>query len=139
MISMKIMSKDNKLIVYLYNELLDIDNKELLYKEIKDLFIKLIKKYHYSFFGYWKVDIYHNEIYGSFLEMEKIYDGFSVDIIDLKIRVFKNTLMKLEFDDNYFINKRVKYKNGKYYLNIKNPKDLIKYIEYGKIIYYKNS
>ena len=139
MISMKIMYCDEKIIIYLYNRKLDIDNKDMLYKEIKEIFVNLIKKKNLNFFGSFKVDIFHNEIYGSFLEINKLYDGFNISIIDLKISLFKNAFMQLEFDDNYLNDTRLKYKDGKYYLNISDANDLIKYIEYGKIIYYKNS
>ena len=136
MISMKLEVNDEKVIVYLYNELIDINNIDGLNKKIKDLFIKIMKRYNLDFFGYSKVNVYHNENYGLILEIEKIYNtDIRYNVIDIKIIVYKNVPIYLEFDDYYFVDKPKKLieYNKKYYLEINNDIDINKYIEYGKV------
>ena len=138
MISMKIEIKDKKTYIYLYKYLLDFDNIDNLNKEVKNIFIKLIKKYKLDFFGYSKVDIYENKKYGCIMEIDRIESNdFYLDIIDLKLVIHRNTPFYLEFDDYYFdsLYKNIFIQNGKYYLNINDLDNLMKYLEYGKIVY----
>ena len=139
---MKLEFQEEKIIIYLTYEKLNIDNIEKLNKDIKKLFIKLIKKYELDLYGYSKVTIYNNEYYGNVLEIEKIYNSdFNKNIIDLKVLLYKNVPMDLEFDDYNFDKKidNIIIKNGKYYLNIDKTINIIKYIEYGKVNYSNNS
>lgn len=133
---MKIECKDDKIIIYLYRYYLDLDNIEKLNKEIRNLFVKLIKTYKLKLFGYHKVHLYHNKKYGNVLEIDKIYeDEFHSEIIDLKIIIHDDTKFFIEFDDWYFKEARFNEKNGKYYLNIDNIDNLYPYLEFGKLIY----
>ena len=134
---MKIECFENKIIIYLYNEKINFDDIDILNKEIKKLIIKLIKKYHYDFFGFSKVNIYNNDLYGNILEIERIYKSeFNLDIIDLKLIVHKNKDFYLEYEDDFYFNlKEDFFKNNKYYININKLDNLLKYIELGKIIY----
>ena len=137
MISMKIECKDDKVIIYLYQYQLDFDNKDKLNREVKNIFIKLIKKYKMDFFGYSLVHIYENNKYGVIMEISSIYKNeFNVDIIDLKLIIHKNIPFYLELDD-YMFDYPVDYfvENSKYYINIKDIDNIIQYIEYGKIVY----
>ena len=136
MIDMKIKYLDNKIIVYLPGNRLTINNIEELNKEIKNIIIKLIKRYNIDFYGYSKVTIYNNEYYGNILEIEKIYQTYQ-KIIDLKIIIYRFITMYLEFDDYLFFDrpKDLIIKDGKYYLKIDKNLNLLKYIEYGKVIY----
>ena len=138
---MKIEITHDKVIVYLYIKALSINDIALLNKEIKSLFINLIERYHLNFFGSFKVSIYHNSHYGSILEIEKAYDdSFNTNLIDLKIIVYRNVSMYLEFNDFYFTNvpKQLIIKNNKYYLSVDNIDNIMKYIEYGRINYNTN-
>ena len=138
MIDMKVEFEVNKVIVYLYENSLNIDNITLLNKDIKNLFIKLIKRYNLDFFGYSKVTIYNNYKYGNVLEIEKIYyDEFNSHTIDLKVVVYRNVLMYLEFDDYCFTKKidKIICKDNKYLLNIDDIDNIMEYIEYGRINY----
>lgn len=138
---MKIESIDNKVIVYLYGETIDINNYDEMNKKIKDFFIKIMKRYNFDFFGYSKVSVYHNDNYGIILEIEKIYDMVTkYNTIDLKIIVYKNTPMYIELSDLLFIDdfKKIIVYHGKYYLEIDNGLDINKYIEYGKVRYALN-
>ena len=135
--NMKIECFENKIIIYLYKNKLCLDNIDILNKEIKNLFIKLIKICNFDFFGLSKVNIYNNDVYGNIIEIDKIYKSdFNLDIIDLKLIVHKNIDFYLEIDNNLYIDvKEDFYKNDKYYININRFDNLLKYIEYGKIIY----
>ena len=142
MIGMKIDFNNDKTIIYLYQDKLDFDNIDKLNKEIKDIFIKLIKIYHLDFFGYFKVHIYENKKYGCILEIEKKFGNeFNIDIIDLKLVIHKDSPFYLEMNDYLFDYKidNLQVINNKYYVNIDDLDNLNKYIEYGKIIYKKES
>lgn len=137
MISMKIEYQNDLLIVYLYKYIFSFNHKEELYKEIKNLFINLIKNYHLDLNGYFKVDIYENLKYGVVLEINKIY-GNSNDFIDLKIILHHNTKFYLVMDDYHFFNNHdVIIKDNKYYIDIEKIDNILKYVEFGIIKYDK--
>ena len=69
---MKVLKEDGKILIYLYGDQIDIDNLNELNDKIRKLFIKLIKRYHISLFGYNIVTIYHNSNYGLIIEIEKM-------------------------------------------------------------------
>lgn len=139
MINMKIENEDNKTIIYIHNSDININDIDSLNKKIKDIFVKISKRGNIDFFGYNKVSVYHNKNYGIILEVEKLFNSeMNYHMIDLKIIVYKNTLMYLEFDDYYdFLSKDFITVNNKYYLEINDDVDINKYIEYGKIKYKK--
>ena len=139
MINMKIECIDEKIIIYLYNDNVDINDVYALNKRIKDIFVKIMKYGNYDFFGYSRVDIYHNDSYGIILEVERIYKNeMYYHAIELKIIVHKDVPMYLEFDDySGFDLKDIVIMNGKYYLKINNKLNINKYIEFGKIKYKK--
>jgi len=137
---MKIEVVDNKIIVYLFNENINVNDILELNNKIKDIFLRIMKKSNYDFFGYNKVDVYYNENYGTVLEVERIGNNeFNYQRIDLKIVVYKNAVMFFEFDDYYFDKKpkSLVLKDGKYYLKIDNKLNVWKYIEFAKIKYKK--
>ena len=133
---MKIDFSSEKIIIYLYQYQLNTNN---LYDEIRNIIIKLIKKYKINFYGYSVVSIYNNDKYGSILEIENIYESneYNLNNIDLRINIYKNVTMYLEFDDIFFndIKKHLIVKKNKYYIDIKNIDNLLEYIEYGRIKY----
>lgn len=134
---MKIECENDKIIVYLYNDILPFDDINLLNKKIKEIFIKIIKIYHLNFFGYSIVNIYHNDYYGCILEIEKIYNSdFNTDIMDLKVIIHKNVDFFLEIDDDLYVDSSdFTINNDKYYINLSKINNIYKYIEYGKIVY----
>ncbi len=137
---MKIENVDNKIIIYLFNKTIDINNINSLNKQIKDVFIRIMKRGTHDFLGYNKVNVYHNDIYGIILEVENIYKGdVCYPTIDIKLVIYKDVPMYLEFDDYCFASKPkdLIIKNSKYYLAIDNKYIVDKYIEYGKIKYKK--
>ena len=95
---MKIEVIDNKIIVYLFNGNINVNDILELNNKIKDIFLRIMKKSNYDFFGYNKVDVYCNENYGTVLEVERIGNNeFNYQRIDLKIVVYKNAVMLFEF------------------------------------------
>lgn len=135
---MKVEFVIDKVIIYLYQYKLSINNIDILSKEIKNIFANLIKKYNVDFFGYLKVKIYNNSKYGNIIEINKIVDNsLYSNIIDLKITVYKDYPMYFEFDSYYdgILPIKTINKDGKYLININNIENILKYIEYGKINY----
>ena len=134
---MKIECVNDKIIIYLYAIDLFIDNIDNLNTQIKEIIVKIIKKYHINIFGFFKVNIYYNKEYGSILEIENIYSSeYNKDLIDLKIIIYKNVDFYLEIDDNIYLNKsNYILKNNKYYIKIDQLNNLYKYLEYGKVVY----
>lgn len=136
---MKIVCVNEKIIIYLYKENIIMDDIIILNSQIKRLFITLIKKYNLDLWGSSKVYIYHNDIYGSILEIERICsDEYNNKIIDLKLILNKNVDFYIEINDNiYIIDNNCNYvvKDNKFYININELDDVYKYIECGKIVY----
>ena len=137
---MKIEYNDGKIIVYLYQYILSFNNRELLNNEIKNLFIKLIRKYHLNLFGYNNIFIYENKLYGSVIEIDnRSVDNYYSDIIDIKMTIYNDVKFSFIFDNDELIDisNEMYHLNNHYYLDIKRKEDIYKYIEYGKIIYKK--
>lgn len=134
---MKIEFKENKTIVYLYRYHLSFDNLEKLNKEIKSIFLKLIKTYHLELMGYMKVEVYCNDIYGCVLEIESLYNELELETIDLKLVINDDCDFYFKTSDYSLLeNKKIVYYDNKnFYINIKEFNDLIKIIEFGDIIY----
>lgn len=139
MINMKIINDGEKIIIFLFNIDIDINDIDDVGKKIKNIFVKIMKRGNYDLFGYSKVNVYHNINYGVVLEVEKIYSsGSNYNLIDLKIIIYKNCLMYLEFEDDYGFELRTLMKyNNKYYLEINDKININKYIEFAKIKYKK--
>mgnify|MGYP004509390889 CR=1 FL=1 len=135
---MKIELTNEKIVVYLNNYYFNTSDKDKLIREIKNLFIKLIKIYKLSFSGIYKVNLYENKIYGSILEIIKQEELlFSRDLIDIKVSVKKNNDIYLKTSD-YFVfenYKNIYYKDNNYYLNILDTSNYLKLIEFCKIVY----
>ena len=134
---MKVKYQNNKIIIYLYNELIDVSHLDEINDKIKNIFIRLMKRYDVNFFGYSIVNVYYNKKYGIILEIVKLYDN-EYGTIDLKVILYRNVTMYLVFDDIYFDyrGKNYYYKNKKFYLNVENIDNICKYIEYSDAIYY---
>lgn len=135
---MKIELTNEKIVVYLNNYYFNTSDKDKLIREIKDLFIKLIKIYRLSFSGIYKVNLYENKIYGSILEIIKQEELlFSRDLIDIKVSVKKNNDIYLKTSDYFvFANyQNIYYKDNNYYLNILDTSNYLKLIEFCKIVY----
>ena len=137
MISMKIDVKEDKTIVYLYKYQLSFNDIEKLNKEIKNIFVKLIKVYKLDLYGYLKVYVYCNEQYGYVLEIETLYDDSDFETIDLKLVIYDNCKFYLKSNDYFLFDNvdEIYYDNDYYYVNLAYLNNLISYIEHGQIVY----
>ena len=135
---MKIEVTDEKTILYLENYYFKTKDKENLTKEIKDIFIKLIKYYKFNFSGIYEVNIFENNKYGTILEIIKKDELlFSRDLIDIKVKIKKYSHLYLKTKD-YFVFKDYKdiyYQDNNYYIDIKGIDNYLKVIESCEIIY----
>lgn len=136
---MKVVFKDNKIIVFL-NKKLDLDKVNLdIY--FKKLFLRIKNKYNLELNGYYDINVYIDNNYGSIIEIENedldYYNYFNQ--IDMEIKVNKTTFLyeiDYEYIDKELLNKSIIYKqNNKLYFKITDKSILNKIIECSKIIY----
>jgi len=136
---MKIEYIDNKLIIYLRDYFFkNYDIKELT-KDIKELFSKLLYYYKIELSGLYEVMIYDNKKYGSILEIIKKEDLFNPNVIDIKLKLFKDKDFYFKTKDYFILSSynNIYYDNNDYYININNIDDINKVIEFGNILYNK--
>ena len=136
---MKLISKDNKIIVFLYKR---INFKQInLEKYFKKLFIKFKEDYHIELNGYYSINIYIDKFYGSVIEIENedldYYNYFNQ--IDMEVKLNDNVFL-YEIDYEYLnksiINNSNIYKlKDKLYIQVKDNNILNKILEYSNIIY----
>ncbi len=133
--------EENKYLIFLNNLLIDdfdiLDEKSIR-TFLKKLFVKIMKIYKITLAGYYQVDIYYDEKIGMFIELVQLDDyGNLSSSIDLKISIdikdFYLQFKDLEFIDNYnlYIN------DDNIYIKTSNLNsyDILKLIEYAKVIY----
>lgn len=141
---MKLEKKDNLLIIYLKNKLvdnIDFTNKEELEKYFKELFIKLKEYYNIKISGYYNINVYIDRYYGVVLELEKEeIDYYSYFNNQVDMHIITEDIDFLYLIDDYFITDYLKnytlflYKNKYYILPDKNINfDYL--LENSKIIY----
>ena len=136
---MKIEYIDDKLIIYLRDYFFkNYDIKELT-KDIKELFSKLLYYYKIELSGLYEVMIYDNKKYGSILEIIKKEDLFNPNVIDIKLKLFKDKDFYFKTKDYFILSSynNIYYDNNDYYININNIDDINKVIEFGNILYNK--
>lgn len=136
---MKLISKDNKIIVFLYKR---INFKQInLENYFKKLFIKFKEDYHIELNGYYSINIYIDKFYGSVIEIENedldYYNYFNR--IDMEVKLNDNVFL-YEIDYEYLnksiINNSNIYKlKDKLYIQVKDNNILNKILEYSNIIY----
>ena len=138
MIDMKITYTDEKIIIYLYHLVLNVDDDKILYQEIKKIIVQLIKNKNIDLRGFNIINLYHNKNYGCILEIDNNnLLHLPLDIIDIKLKVNKNHVFYLEFDDYIFdkeIDNILLYHNN-YYLKLDMMNNWLNYLEHGKIVY----
>lgn len=129
---------DKKMVLYLSNYFFNSTEKEIVTKEIKNIFIRLIKYYHIKINGFYEVFVLENKKYGTILEIKKRDELlFNPDLIDIKVRILKNINIYLK-TDNYFILEKyqnVYYFNNNYYIKIDDVDHIIDIIEFVSIEY----
>lgn len=135
---MKLDIKNEKIVVYLYNYFFQTKEKDKLVKEIKNIFLKLIKTYNLNINRRYEVYVYENSKYGTILEIiEKDELLFPRELIDIKVKFINNTNIFLK-TDNYFClenYKNIYYFDNNFYINLLDIDNLISIIEFVDIIY----
>ena len=134
---MKIISNSDKLSVFVINNKdIDLDNLDMYMKE---LIIKLRRKYRKDIYGFYKVDVYLKDKIGMIIDftLEEEIDFFR-DLVDLKVVVHEEADVFLKFSDYFlFDKKKVYFFEGEYYVDIDDLSDeeFLEKLEFCKVIY----
>ena len=120
---MKIISNGDKLSVFVINNKdIDLNNLDMYMKE---LIIKLRRKYRKDIYGFYKVDVYVKDKIGMIIDfnLEEEIDFFK-DLVDLKVVVHEDADVFLKFSDYFlFDKKKVYFFEGEYYVDIDDVSD----------------
>ena len=134
---MKIISNGDKLSVFVIdNKDIDLNNLDMYMKE---LIIKLRRKYRKDIYGFYRVDVYEKDKIGMIIDfnLEEEIDFFK-DLVDLKVVVHEDVDVFLKFSDYFlFDNKKVYFFEGEYYVDIDDLSDeeFLEKLEFCKVIY----
>ena len=134
---MKIISNGDKLSVFVIdNKDIDLDNLDMYMKE---LIIKLRRKYRKDIYGFYKVDVYVKDKIGMIIDfnLEEEIDFFR-DLVDLKVVVHEEADVFLKFSDYFlFDKKKVYFFEGEYYVDIDDlsDKEFLEKLEFCDTIY----
>ena len=135
---MKIEEKDDIIILYLMNTFFDNFEKRDLTLKVKEIFIRLMEYYHFDLKGIFNVYLYENIKYGTVIEIKKIDELlFPREIIDIKLKIYKNKKFYFKTDDLFYINKysNIYYDGNYYYIDIDNIDNYLNIVEYGNLLY----
>lgn len=116
---MKLVTDENKYIVYLYRkeEIPDFNHKEKLEDYFRNFFLLLNEKYELDICGYYNLYVFLDTFYGMILEIEKEeYDYFeSLDNqVDMRITFDKESIFLYKISDLFLLSKTM-IKNGNIY------------------------
>lgn len=118
---MKIEYRDNKLIVFFNNKILNID-KLNIDRQIKDIFSKLDKIYNIDLDGCYDVEVYIDNNIGCVLSIVKDnLDYYDYDLVDVNVNISKYGKFVFKVNDIYDFGFRCSYylyKGGLYVLPI---------------------
>lgn len=134
---MKIISNGDKLSVFVINNKdIDLNNLDMYMKE---LIIKLRRKYRKDIYGFYKVDVYIKDKIGMIIDfnLEEEVDFFR-DLVDLKVVVHEEADVFLKFSDYFlFDKKKVYFFEGEYYVDIDDVsnKEFLEKLEFCDTIY----
>ena len=134
---MKIISNGDKLSVFVIdNKDIDLNNLDMYMKE---LIIKLRRKYRKDIYGFYRVDVYVKDKIGMIIDfnLEEEIDFFK-DLVDLKVVVHEDVDVFLKFSDYFlFDNKKVYFFEVEYYVDIDDLSDeeFLEKLEFCKVIY----
>lgn len=134
---MRIISNDDKLSVFIIDDKeIDLNNMDVYMKE---LIIKLRRKYRKDISGFYKVDVYVKDKIGMIIDfnLEEEIDFFR-DLVDLKVSLHEDADMFLGFSDYFlFEGKKVYFFDKKYYVDLDDVSDeeFLRNIEFCEIVY----
>ena len=136
---MRVKILDNeKIVLYLYNYFFKSKEKENITREIKRIFIRLIKYYNLNIGGIYEVLAFENLKYGTILEIEKKEELlFNPDLIDIKVKINHDVNFYFKTKEFSILEnlKNIYYDNDFYYINIEGLENTDKVFEYGVIEY----
>ena len=136
---MRVKILDNeKIVLYLYNYFFKSKEKENITREIKKIFIRLIKYYNLNIGGIYEVLAFENLKYGTILEIEKKEELlFNPDLIDIKVKINHDVNFYFKTKEFSILEnlKNIYYDNDFYYINIEGLENTDKVFEYGVIEY----
>ena len=136
---MRVKILDNeKIVLYLYNYFFKSKEKENITREIKKIFIRLIKYYNLNIGGIYEVLAFENLKYGTILEIEKKEELlFNPDLIDIKVKINHDVNFYFKTKEFSILEnlKNIYYDNDFYYINIDGLENTDKVFEYGVIEY----
>ena len=141
---MKVKNSDNKIIIYL-QEQLEFNNKSIkkVYEErIKEIMLKLKKRYRENLAGFYEAHLYENKKYGYRVELEREQEiDLFPDLIDLKLTIKEDEDFLMEWEDYFLIKNKPKvyYADQKYYTYLDDftKDELLNYNEHYQILYGK--
>ena len=116
---------------------IDINDKDSLLTEIKNILIKINNRYNLNLCGFYKIKVYPNKNIGVFLNIIKIDDNEFNNEADFRIVIYPNE--KFFFETEYFDvlpeSSLIRYYQNKFYIDINDFNNIDKYMDMGKIIY----
>lgn len=116
---------------------MNLNDKETLLNEIKDILIKIDSRYRLNLNGFYKIKVYPNPKIGVFLNIIKIDDNeFSQDA-DFRIIIYQNEPFLFETEEYEILPKNIRkrYYKEKFYIDLDDIEDIISIIDMGNIVY----
>lgn len=134
---MRIVSNGDKLSVFIINrDRIDFDN---INKYMKELILKLKRKYRRDISGFYQVDVYVKDKIGMIIDFEREEEiDFFRDLIDLKVTLHEDSDVYLRFDDYFLFDKKdIYFLDKNYYVNLDeiSEKEFLFSLEFCKVIY----
>ncbi len=119
---MKVTYNDDGFIIYNIKDKFNIleISKEEIEKKVKKMLLYIKRKFLKNICGFYDCLFYSNEKYGFILEVNKESDlDFFPDLVDLKLKIVKDSKIYLKFNDYFLIDKyNVYYYKDNYYVDI---------------------
>ena len=112
---MKVVSSDDKITIYTC-----VVEDTNINDYIKNLILKLKRKYRIKMCGFYQINVYKNSKVGMIIDIIKEDDmDYFNDLVDLRIKIYDNSDIYFSFSD-YFLNikKDVNVLNNKYYIDV---------------------
>ncbi len=134
---MRIIADGDKLSIFaLKKDDIDMDN---INEYIKKLVLKLKRKYRRDISGFYDAFVYTNDKMGIIIDLvrEEELDFFR-DLVDLKIKVYSNSDIYLEFGDYFLLDKKnIYFWKDNYYVDLKDISDeeFLNIIEFSRVVY----
>jgi len=127
----KIENYNNTIIVYIYD-------KKYINNDIEDMIkniLNILKEYYnINITNSYDLNLYINKYYGMILEINKKNINSINNIVNIDLKLLKDTLFLYEVDDPLdYIDNEIYYYNNKYYINLK--KININTLENSNIVY----